>query len=78
MAFKVGDRTWLSPSQRPGEGARVSLRKSCSASRRPRYRIRWNDGHETIYTRERRPSSRTSPQAGTQSATTETLIQPEN
>ena len=50
MAFKVGKRVVAEPEsidRRPRSGV---IEEVLRGDPSPRYRIRWNDGHETIYT----------------------------
>lgn len=78
MAFEVGERVVAeseSTDRRPRPGV---IEEVLRGDPSPRYRIRWDDGHETIYT----PASgalRAEPTrpSGRQTATTETLTQPE-
>ena len=51
MGFKSGDRVQVeSESTELGRLAQASSRRSCTGTADPRYRIRWDDGHETVYT----------------------------
>ncbi len=67
MAFDVGKRVAAeseSTDRRPRPGV---IEEVLHGDPSPRYRIRWNDGHETIYTpRERRASSRPTASSGPQ------------
>ncbi|MHB8693555.1 MAG: DUF1918 domain-containing protein [Solirubrobacteraceae bacterium] len=50
MAFKVGKRVEAEPEstdRRPRSGVVEEVLRGDPS---PRYRIRWDDGHETIYT----------------------------
>ena len=71
MAFEVGERVVAeseSTDRRPRPGV---IEEVLRGDPSPRYRIRWNDGHETIYTpasgalraerRPKRPRSATPP-----------------
>jgi Domain of unknown function (DUF1918) len=73
MAFEVGKRVVAeseSTGRRPRSGVVEEVLRGDPS---PRYRIRWDDGHESIYTpRKRRSPSRTTPQEAAASVTTET------
>ena len=50
MEFKAGDRVQVqsqSPEQPPRTGV---VEEVVGGTDHPRYRIRWDDGHESIYT----------------------------
>jgi Domain of unknown function (DUF1918) len=50
MEFKAGDRVQVeseSPARPPRTGV---VEEVVQATAYPRYRIRWDDGHESIYT----------------------------
>ena len=50
MEWKVGNRVEVeaeSTEQRPRKGV---IEEAVRAAPSPRYRIRWDDGHESIYT----------------------------
>jgi hypothetical protein len=50
MTLKAGDRV-VAESQQIGRPARSGVIQEVVRSEpRPRYRIRWDDGHETVYT----------------------------
>jgi hypothetical protein len=50
MTLKAGDRVVVEAEQ-VGRPARSGvIQEVLESERRPRYRIRWDDGHESIYT----------------------------
>jgi hypothetical protein len=50
MTFQVGDRV-IAESESTERPARVgTVREVLRGDPAPRYRIEWDDGHETIYT----------------------------
>jgi hypothetical protein len=73
MAFEVGKRV-VAESESTDRRARCGVvEEVLRGDPSPRYRIRWDDSHESTYTPERRPPCRTTPQAPTTNGTTETL-----
>lgn len=49
MTFQVGDRVVLE-SESTGRSARAGTVREVVREEPPRYRIEWDDGHESIYT----------------------------
>jgi len=49
MEFKTGDRVKVSPSRPSGCLGSASWTGSCTGAPSPRYRISWDDGHESAY-----------------------------
>lgn len=50
MALKSATVAWPSPSQRTADRGPGVVEEVLRGDPSPRYRIRWDDGHETIYT----------------------------
>jgi Domain of unknown function (DUF1918) len=50
MAFSVGERVLAESESTERPPRRGVVEEVVSEAPRPRYRIRWDDGHETIYT----------------------------
>jgi hypothetical protein len=49
MQFKVGDRVEAEPESTE-QAPRTGVVEEVLPGESPRYRIRWDDGHESIYT----------------------------
>ena len=49
MAFQVGDRV-IAESESTGRGPRAGTIREVLREAPARYRIEWDDGHESIYT----------------------------
>lgn len=49
MDAEVGDRL-IVESERVGQGARTGVIEEVLAQTPPRYRVRWEDGHTTVFT----------------------------
>jgi hypothetical protein len=77
MAIEVGKRVVAeseSTGRRPRSGVVDEVLRGDPS---PRYRIRWDDGHEKhLHARQRRPPSRTTPQEAAAGGITETLAEP--
>jgi hypothetical protein len=66
MAFKVGDRVELESESSARRSRTGVIEEVVHGEPSPRYRIRWDDGHESVYTpsagalrrAERRPAKR--------------------
>ncbi len=52
MEFKTGDRVLLEAESTERKPRRGEVLEVLGAAGRKRYRIRWDDGHESIYTPE--------------------------
>jgi hypothetical protein len=52
MLFEVGDRVVAESESTSTPPRRGSIEEVLRAGERARYRIRWDDGHESIYTPE--------------------------
>jgi hypothetical protein len=50
MTYKVGDRVVAESESTERPPRRGEVKEVVRGEPHPRYRIRWDDGHETIYT----------------------------